>query len=212
VPKSRTKRKKKVGARENGGIAWGGKAGLVDRRINLVLAVLALGAVVAGGLYWFVFAQSESAFQALAAQGRDRLAALVTSPPNLGRGHGEHGATYYYGAQFPTSGRHDPVPTSVGVYQAPQPPGQLVHALEHGNIVIYYDTPDPEVLTILKDWARLYGGKWDGVVVVPMEGRLGRGVVLTAWTKMFRLAAFDPALAAAFVDAYRGRGPEHAEH
>ncbi len=212
MPKSRVKRKKKAGARGSGGIAWGGKAGPGDRRINLVLAVLVLGAVVAGGVYWFVYAQNERAFQALAAQGRDRLATLVTSPANRGRGHGEHGATYYYGTLFPTSGRHDPVPTSAGVYQAPQPPGQLVHALEHGNIVIYYDAPDPEVLITLKDWAGLYGGEWDGLVVVPMERHLGRDVVLTAWTKTLRLAAFDPALAAAFVDVYRGRGPEHGPH
>ncbi len=208
MAKSRAKRKKKVGAPKSGGIAWGGKAGPGAWRINLVLAVLVLGAVVAGGVYWFVSARSERAFQALAVQGQDRLAALVTAAPDLGGGHGEHGVTYRYGAQLPASGRHNPVPTSAGVYQAPQRPGQLVHALEHGNIVIYYDAPDPEVLIILKDWAGLHGGKWDGLVVVPMQD-LGRDVVLTAWTKTLRLAAFDAALAAAFVDAYRGRGPEH---
>ncbi len=41
-----------------------------------------------------------------------------------------------------------------------------------------------------------------------MDG-LGSDLVLTAWTKRLRLASFDAPLAAAFVDAYRGRGPEH---
>ena len=90
----------------------------------------------------------------------------------------------------------------------PLRPGQLVHALEHGNVVIYYDTPGPEVLAILKDWAGLYTGTWDGVVVAPMDG-LGGDLVLTAWTKTLRLRSFDAGLAAAFVDAHRGRGPEH---
>jgi hypothetical protein len=80
--------------------------------------------------------------------------------------------------------------------------------LEHGNIVIYYDTPEPEALATLKDWAGLYTGTWDGVVVAPMDG-LGGDLVLTAWTKTLRLRSFDAGLAAAFVDAYRGRGPEH---
>ena len=100
------------------------------------------------------------------------------------------------------------MPTSPGVYRLPQRSGQLVHALEHGNVVIYYDTPTPDALADLKDWAALYTGPWDGVVLTPME-RLGEEVVLTAWTKTLRLEPFDAALAAAFIDRYRGRGPEH---
>ena len=66
----------------------------------------------------------------------------------------------------------------------------------------------PDALADLKDWAALYTGTWDGVVLTPME-RLGEEVVLTAWTKTLRLEPFDAALAAAFIDRYRGRGPEH---
>jgi hypothetical protein len=80
--------------------------------------------------------------------------------------------------------------------------------LEHGNIVIYYDAPETEVLATLKDWAGLYGGQWDGLVVTPHSG-LGKTIVMTAWRKILRLDTFDPAAAAAFIDAYRGRGPEH---
>ncbi len=208
MPKSKAKRKKKAGAKQGGQIAWGGKAGPGARRANLVIALLVLVGLAAGGAYWFVGARGDHEFQALAAKGQDRLAAAVTSSPNRGGGHGDHGKTYYYEAQFPTSGPHDPVPTSAGTYRAPPRPGQLVHALEHGNIVIYYDEPSAEILKILKYWSGLYDGKWDGVIVAPMEG-LGGDLVLTAWTKTLRLKTFDPALAAAFIDAYRGRGPEH---
>ena len=34
-------------------------------------------------------------------------------------------------------------------------------------------------------------------------------VVMTAWTKLLRLEAFDEASAAAFIDLFRGRGPEN---
>ena len=208
MPKSKSKRKTKSAAREGGAIPWGGKASPSTRWINLILAVLLLGAVAAGGTYWFLGARSEWAFQALADQGRDRLAAAVTSDPNHGRGHGAHGALYHYDRTFPTSGRHDPVWTETGFYRAPQRVGQIVHALEHGNIVIYYDSAAPEVLETLKDWAGHYDGQWDGLVVVQMDG-LGSDLVLTAWTKTLRLTSFDAPLAAAFIDAYRGRGPEH---
>jgi hypothetical protein len=207
VPKSKAKRKKKAGAGQSSPIAWGGKAGPGARRANLVIALFVFVGLAVGGAYWFLGAGDEQAFQMLAAEGQERLAAAVTSSPNLGRDHGEHGEIYHYEAQFSTSGPHDPVPTSAGVYRTPQRPGQLVHALEHGNIVVYYDEPGTEVLEILKSWAGLYDGKWDGVVVVPTEG-LGGELVLTAWTKTLRLKTFDDALAAAFIDAYRGRGPE----
>jgi hypothetical protein len=172
------KRKKKAGARRESDIAWGGKASPGARHINIGLGAIVVILTVAGGAYWFLSAESERTFQAVADQGRARLADLVTTDPNHGRGHGQHGATYHYTDLFPTSGRHDPVPTSPGVYRLPQRSGQLVHALEHGNVVIYYDT-------------------------------LGEEVVLTAWTKTLRLEPFDAALAAAFIDRYRGRGPEH---
>lgn len=208
MPKSKAKRKKKTGAGQSSHIAWGGKAGPGARRTNLVIAVLVLVGLAAGGAYWFVGARDEQAFQVLVAEGQERLAAAVTTSPNRGGGHGEHGEIYHYEAQFPTSGPHDPVPASAGVYRAPQRPGQLVHALEHGNIVIYYDEPGGEVLEVLKFWAWLYEGKWDGVIVAPMQG-LGSDLVLTAWTRTLHLKTFDAALAAAFIDAYRGRGPEH---
>ena len=208
VPKSKAKRKKKAGAKQGGQISWGGKPGPGARRANLVIALLVLIGLAAGAAYWFVGARGEHEFEALAAKGQDRLTAAVISFPNRGGGHREHGEIYYYEAQFPTSGPHDPVPTSAGTYRAPQRPGQLVHALEHGNIVIYYDEPGGEVLKILNYWSGLYDGKWDGVIVAPTDGLRG-DLVLTAWTKTLRLKTFDAALAAAFIDAYRGRGPEH---
>ena len=45
-------------------------------------------------------------------------------------------------------------------------------------------------------------------MVAPRPG-LGEAVVLTAWNKILRLDAFDADAAAAFIDRFRGRGPEH---
>jgi hypothetical protein len=38
---------------------------------------------------------------------------------------------------------------------------------------------------------------------------IGQQIILTAWTKELRLEEFDAAAAAAFIDRFRGRGPEH---
>lgn len=95
-----------------------------------------------------------------------------------------------------------------GVYEQVQRPEQLVHSLEHGNIVVYYDEPTPEAEQALKSWAEQFSGPWDGIVAVPKSG-LGESLVLTAWTKKLVQPSFDAAAAASFIDAYRGRGPEN---
>ena len=208
MPKSKAKRKKPAGGGQARTISWGGKATPGARRINLALGVLAAGLIVAGGVFWFLNAKDEGAFLAAAAEGEGRLADQVIRNPDRGRGHGQPGAVYAYGTDFPTSGQHDPTPTQPGVYRVPQRPGQLVHALEHGNIVVYYDEPPADALAALEDWASLYDGAWDGLVLTPKDG-LGSVLVMTAWTRTLRFEAFDPGLAAAFIDAYRGRGPEN---
>ncbi len=135
----------------------------------------------------------------------------VQTMPDEGRWHLDPGEKWEYGSNPPTSGPHDPVPVRPGFYQEPQPPEKLVHSLEHGNIVIYYDRPPARVLSILKEWAGRYRGKWDGVVVTHLPG-LGEGVILTAWRKVLRLETFDEPQASAFMEAFRGLGPEHGEH
>jgi len=124
------------------------------------------------------------------------------------RGHLRPGQTRTYTSLFPTSGSHHRTPTEPGYYETHQPPIHLVHALEHGHIVIYYDKPDAEGLKTLRVWSGLYSGQWDGVVVTPKPG-LGQKIVLTAWAKRLDQNQLDMPLAAAFINAFRGRGPEN---
>ncbi|MDH3595532.1 MAG: DUF3105 domain-containing protein [Rhodospirillales bacterium] len=204
MPKSR--KRQKTGS-QAGKVGWGGKATPGTRWLNAAIAVVALAALVAGGVYWVNASKVESAFEVLAAQGRDRLDAVETKQ-NKGRRHLNAGERYNYGESFPTSGPHAQTGAPAGFHETAPHPTLLVHALEHGNIVIYYDRPSEDVVETLEDWAGLYTGQWDGLLAVPMSG-LGESLMLTAWTKQLRLDEFDPPLAAAFIDAYRGRGPEH---
>lgn len=201
MPKSRSKSKsrskkdrKSSGKRKSG-------------RRNIVAAAIAILLVAGGGYAWWSSSENESAFLKLAATGR-AAGARIQTVPSRGQGHLRPGQSYVYSDQFPTSGPHDPNSTDPGFYGQPQPPTRLVHALEHGHIVIYYNQPANEVLATLRAWAALYTGPWSGVVVTPKPG-LGEKVMLTAWTKRLALEKFDTAAAAAFIDAFRGRGPEN---
>lgn len=114
---------------------------------------------------------------------------------------------YQYDDPFPTSGPYDRDWMDAGFYDFPRAPTLLVHSLQRGAVVIYYGTPPKTVLRRLREWAGLFRGDRDGIVVVAHSGLVNE-IVLTAWDRRLKLPEFDPDAAAAFVDAYRGRGPE----
>ncbi len=204
MPKSRTARRRRRKSPIPAPGTGEGKRRTGKRLIGWGAAAF-VGAV--GGWLWWQFNAAEAVFLDLAQAGRPALGAVQTRP-NLGRGHVPPGQAVPYGERFPTSGPHDSEWVEPGFYRTPQAPERLVHAVEHGNVVIYYDKPGDDVRQTLDSWTDLYGAQWSGIVVTPAPA-LGAAVVLTAWRKVLRLDPFDAAAAAAFVDAYRGRGPEH---
>jgi nitrogen fixation-related uncharacterized protein len=200
--KSRSKRRA-----QSRPLNWGPNVSGKQRSRDRLIVVVVIGAAVIGGA-WFWWSQIEatSAFDDLAAAGA-RALDRVRTEPTAGNDHLPIGQRITYPSQFPTSGAHDTRPIRAGFYEEPQWPERLVHSQEHGNIVIYYDQLDPADRELLKDWTGLYTGQWEGVVATPMPG-IGRRVVLVAWRRLLRLRKFDAQSAAAFIDAYRGRGPE----
>ena len=173
--------------------------------IVVVLVALGLGW---GAWLWWQGRQVASSFDSLVTNGKPQLSKVIERP-DTGRSHGTMGEPLGFSDDPPTSGIHWPSWTSPGFYSASEPKEKLVHSLEHGNVVIYYDQPGAEALRSLRAWAGQFRGQWDGIVVVSKAG-LGQGIELTAWNKVLRLDRWDAPAAAAFVDAYRGRGPENS--
>lgn len=188
-------------------IPWGGKSGSGTRQINIIIAVALVVALAAGGIYYGRAFLTGQDFKALAAEGQDRLSDIEPQADH-GGGHLSPGETYVYSESIPTSGRHDPSPLPPGFYKTQQRQTRLVHSLEHGNVVIYYGRLSSEASETVNKWVGLYGGSWDGVIAAPLPG-LGEKIVLAAWNNMLRLDGFEPAAAAAFIDKFRGRGPEN---
>lgn len=164
------------------------------------------------GLYWLggLVVLGLVAFWALAEYTKPgRSIPGLESFADEGRQHVETGAPLSYKTDPPTSGPHYGWAILPGVYREPQPVGALVHSLEHGNIVIYYDperTPQG-VMERLERYASRFTGQWDGVVLVPRQQE--EEVVLTAWRQMLRQPKFHEKQADQFIDAFRGRGPEN---
>ncbi len=202
MAKSKSKRKSKASKQ----IEAPDKTNFSSRRM-IALAV-AMVIVVAGGWWWNESRKAESLFLDHVRSGQSAIDRVVRHADHGTSGHLTPGERVNYGTKTPTSGRHDFTPVSPGVYATAQSPTMLVHSLEHGMVVIYYDSPPAEAMAMLTDWSALYGAPFSGIVMTRQPG-LGEGLVLTAWHKSLTLDGFDADAAAAFIDAYRGRGPEH---
>ncbi len=178
------------------------------RRAHVVLLLVSIVGLSFIAWLWSNLTQSDIEFRQQVEQGQPALSRVRSFTSEGLAQHVAQGSPLYYRSEPPTTGAHYPTPSAPGYYEKPQLPGNLVHALEHGNIVVYYDRPFSEVLQRLESWANRYQDQWAGVIVTPMPG-IGDEIILTAWTKELRLQKFDAASAAAFIERFRGHGPEH---
>ena len=130
----------------------------------------------------------------------------VESFASEGSGHTADKVTY---KTFPpTSGDHNPAPARYGFYQEAPPFENLVHSMEHGDIIIYYDPSgiSDAQLTELKGLSKFtYEGS--GTQVVPNTA-IESPIVMTAWTKMMKLAVYDIKKMKQFIYDHMFRGPE----
>ncbi|MFB6175676.1 MAG: DUF3105 domain-containing protein, partial [Halobaculum sp.] len=130
-----------------------------------------------------------------------------------GRTHVPAGTNVDYQRIPPLSGPHYGGSTvDAGFYSERPAFGSLVHTLEHGAVVIYYDAgalPDGAE-SHLRSLTEEYTGTWSSVVVVPHpEENPDSVVVLTAWRTRLTLDSYDRDAVMAFLAEYLGRGPEN---
>ncbi|PZC46930.1 MAG: Protein of unknown function (DUF3105) [Chloroflexi bacterium] len=79
--------------------------------------------------------------------------------------------------------------------------------MEHGSMVIWYDTEDAEEIKQIEDFAKGLSSYPDCVIVTPWN--MDSTIALTAWGKLLTLDTFDADLMQQFTNAYRGNvGPE----
>jgi len=129
------------------------------------------------------------------------------------REHVSPGADIEFNSDPPSGGPHYDATAAAGFYEETPPLGEIVHTLEHGAVVDYYD---PERLTddarrSLRAWAANYTGTWSSFLAVPTPVETPDSPhVLAAWEYLLRLDEYDVEVVRAFVAEHIGRGPENA--
>jgi len=183
----------------------------------LVYGAVAVAVVlVAAAVYVFVLSggggDTPIEAQPLPDRGDDALLQAVQQFPSEGRDHVPAGTQVDYATSPPTSGLHYGNPAGPGFYTETLPAGNLVHSLEHGAVVIYYDPSaiTPEAEESLRAYARNNEDPFAAVIVVPNPNADPESAyVLTAWRTMLRTDDYDAEQVRAFLAEYVGRGPEH---
>ena len=112
-----------------------------------------------------------------------------------------------YSVNPPSGGNHDPQAASAGDFSSGNvpPDGQIVHAMEHGYVVLWYKPDLPaEDQAQLRDVFSRYAGE---VLLVPRPS-LPTPVAATAWERRLLCGEADAAALDLFVSSFRDQGPE----
>ena len=103
-------------------------------------------------------------------------------------------------------------PARLGIYRDPWEPETLVHNLEHGGVVIWYNTTDQQVIDDLEGLVEERLSDDELLVLAPYPDMEPDTVALTAWSRLdtFPVAEYTKERVATFIDAHVRRfNPEH---
>ncbi len=116
-----------------------------------------------------------------------------------------------YSVDPPAGGNHNPTAAAAGVYTADNTPpdGQLVHALEHGYIDIWYR---PDIPARSLDDLKALAGKYSSDVLLVPRASIKVPVAATAWHHRLLCSQPDLTSLELFVTTYRNKGPERIPH
>ncbi len=138
--------------------------------------------------------------------------ATIEQFPSEGRDHVAPGTRVSYKTNPPTSGNHYPNWLNWGVYDKPQQDELMVHNLEHGGVIIYYDCPNGcgSAVEALKPYALRYpADTFTGIMLVPRSNLPNNArIALVAWQSRLLLKSLDLNKINDFIAQRFNKGPE----
>ena len=141
---------------------------------------------------------------------------IGTRQVNAGRTHIEEGTQGSGYTSVPaTSGQHwnsANSPGPWGVYSTAQPQERLIHNLEHGGIVIWYQAAQlstADLATLTQFVQQQITTEKFKVILTPWSGtNFGHPIAVTAWDWLLYMDTVDLDTVRGFIDAHIGRAPE----
>ena len=185
----------------------GGGGGLPDWRLLAIGGVLLVGVAIIGLVLFLGGGNDES-----------------TTLPNDGQTHIADGTTCRspqepcgpdpYSTLPAASGPHWSTPAAWGAYATPQNESQVIHNLEHGGIVIWYDPALVDDAQVAELTSYVQSQVASGIsgrfkfLLTPWGGSedLGAAVAVTSWRRLLKLDTLDMDAIRSFADENYLRG------
>ena len=180
--------------------ASGGAGSGLDPRLLLIGGVLVVGLVVLVVVVLFGGGSSARVGERQVDDGGGHIADGSTGGP--------------YSSVPATSGEHWNTPGNWGVYSlaTPAQQSQVIHNLEHGGIVIWYQanlTSDDDVQALTNYVEQQVRSAKFKVILSPWTGQdFGHPIAVTAWNWLLNLDSADIGQIRAFLDDHYGEAPE----
>jgi hypothetical protein len=105
-----------------------------------------------------------------------------------------------YTSNPPTSGQHASNPGGFQIYENPLPKENALHSMEHGGVVIWYNTDDKQIIDQLAQIQKDETARHKLVVMTPYPEMEPNTVAVTAWTRLDKFPAGDPTTKKRVVD------------
>jgi len=140
--------------------------------------------------------------------------------PTQGNTHIQQGSAspIEYNTTPPTSGPHYPGLAPWAVYEDPVRYEQVVHNMEDGGVIIYYQCEEecPELKQQLEEVVQPFIDRgrhvlmmpnrpsWTGAGTQPAHKDMEARIAMTAWQRIDKFDEFDAARISAFIERYEG--------
>lgn len=139
-------------------------------------------------------------------------AGVVIDVPIESREHVPEGSPITYNSDPPAGGKHYATPLGPGFYTKPELDGYIVHSMEHGYVVIWYDCSSLRKAAcdeLQKQIQNLISNtKIKKLIGMPRNG-MGHTIALTSWGKLAFLDNFDKTFITQFINEHINQAPEN---
>ncbi|MCY3918396.1 MAG: DUF3105 domain-containing protein [Chloroflexi bacterium] len=126
-----------------------------------------------------------------------------------GQEHYPAGFQVTYVTTPPYGGPHWTIPLRCGIYEQEQPFEPMVHTMEHGAIVLYYQplAVDADTVGEMRVAASQLLSEGRRMILTPST-RIGVPVAMASWGRLMLMDDFEADTLRAFLDAFEGDAPE----
>lgn len=133
---------------------------------------------------------------------------LLGQEVKVSGGHVPDGTEIPYSTNPPAGGEHYNKTAHAGFYDKAPADGNLVHSLEHGAVILWYN---PKLLSKAQiGKLKNIFNKLLGISIMAPRDSMDVPVALSSWGRVLKLKTIDEKQIKAFFEANMDRGPEQA--